>query len=393
MILRITQDLIYHFNHCLTLRNDMQFFKKYLRKENSAVNEYTDTCKYSQTDLWHEMITMNDIDVSDFEQSKKENVEASDNQKHFRNSIAWISLDLKRFINLSCTFSFIKVDNYDETNDTKRQSVDELLKQYIRLIRIILNYSKLKQDSWSFLDDSLQSEWLFFLNEKDFSLAQWFLNAKVSSEDINQYFKISFQKTHHANCIFKNADQFRSILHNISHEVSDDSWFETSLKISSMNSEIETDIFKIQYRNMINVLKFLLRHHSFASNLKYASIKVYNVSENWMYMKMHINIWWWDMQALISEDDIIVSVLLTTDKIMLTQHHKNKFAWSVYIIVDNLNQTTQRKQNRFNVILLKFISSTKHVNEDLKHELYHHSLKIILKREFKLFNWMKSFSC
>ena len=78
---------------------------------------------------------------------------------------------------------------------------------------------------------------------------------------------------------------------------------------------------------------------------------------------------------------------------MLTQHHKNKFAWSVYIIVDNLNQTTQRKQNRFNVILLKFISSTKHVNEDLKHELYHHSLKIILKREFKLFNRMKSFSC
>ncbi len=105
-----------------------------------------------------------------------------------------------------------------------------------------------------------------------------------------------------------------------------------------MNSEIETDIFKIQYRNVINILKFLLKHHSFASNLKYASIKVYNVSENQMYMKMHINIWWWDMQALISEDNTIVSVLLTTDKIMLTQHHKNKFTWSVYIIIDNLNQ-------------------------------------------------------
>ena len=99
------------------------------------------------------------------------------------------------------------------------------------------------------------------------------------------------------------------------------------------------------------------------------------------------------MQALISEDDTIVSVLLTTDKIMLTQHHENKFAWSVYIIVDNLNQATQWKQNRFNVILLKFISSTKHANEDLKRKLYHRSLKIILKREFKLFNRMKSFSC
>jgi len=336
---------------------------------------------------------MNDTNISDFKQSTEENVEASDDQKHFRNSITWISLDLKRFINLSCTFSFIKVDNYDETNDTKKRSVDESLKQYIRLIRIISNYSKLKQDSWSSLDDNLQSEWLLFLNKKYFSLAQWFLNTKVSSEDINQYFRVSFQKTHHADCIFKNADQFKSILHNISYEISDDNWFETSLKISSMNSEIETDIFKIQYRNMINILKFLLRHHSFANNLKYASIKVYNVSENRMYTKMHINIWWWDMQALISEDDTIVSVLLATDKIMLTQHHENKFAWSVYIIVDNLNQATQQKQNRSSVILLKFISLTKHANEDLKCKLYYYSLKIILKREFKLFNQMKSFSC
>ncbi len=160
-----------------------------------------------------------------------------------------------------------------------------------------------------------------------------------------------------------------------------------------MNSEIKTNIFKIQYRNMINILKFLLKHCSFASNLKYASIKVYNINKNQMYMKMHINIWWWNTQALISEDDTIVSVLLTTDKIMLTQHHENKFAWFVYIIVDNLNWTTQWKQNKSSVILLKFISSTKHVNEDLKRKLYYRSLKIILKREFKLFDRMKSFSC
>jgi len=34
------------------------------------------------------MIMMNDIDVFDFEQNTEENVEALDDQKHFRNSIA-----------------------------------------------------------------------------------------------------------------------------------------------------------------------------------------------------------------------------------------------------------------------------------------------------------------
>ncbi len=98
---------------------------------------------------------MNNIDVFDFEQSTEENIEASNDQKHFQNSIAWISLNFKRFINLSYTFSFIKVNNYDEMNDTKKQSIDKLLKQYIRLIKIISNYSKLKQDSWLSLNDSL----------------------------------------------------------------------------------------------------------------------------------------------------------------------------------------------------------------------------------------------
>jgi len=93
------------------------------------------------------MIMMNDIDVSDFEQSTEENVETSNDQKHFQNSITQILLDFKRFINLSYTFSFIKVDNYDEINDTKRRSVDKSLKQYIRLLRIISNYSKLEQNS------------------------------------------------------------------------------------------------------------------------------------------------------------------------------------------------------------------------------------------------------
>ncbi len=47
-----------------------------------------------------------------------------------------------------------------------------------------------------------------------------------------------------------------------------------------MNLEIERNIFNVQYKNVINVLKFLLKHRSFTSNLKYALTKVYNVSKN-----------------------------------------------------------------------------------------------------------------
>ncbi len=51
IILRITRDLIYYFNHYSTLRNDVQIFNEYL-------------------------IFMNDTNVTVFEKSIKENIKA-----------------------------------------------------------------------------------------------------------------------------------------------------------------------------------------------------------------------------------------------------------------------------------------------------------------------------
>ncbi len=47
-----------------------------------------------------------------------------------------------------------------------------------------------------------------------------------------------------------------------------------------MNLKIKRNIFNVHYRNVINVLKFLLKHRLFTSNLKYILTKVYNVNEN-----------------------------------------------------------------------------------------------------------------
>ncbi len=61
---------------------------------------------------------MNDTDVIVFEKSTEENIKALKDQKYFQNLIARILLNFKRFINSSCIFLFIKVNTYNETNDT-----------------------------------------------------------------------------------------------------------------------------------------------------------------------------------------------------------------------------------------------------------------------------------
>jgi hypothetical protein len=65
----------------------MQIFKKYLRRENFVIDEYMSIYEYSQIHLQHEIISMNDTDVVVFKSSTEENIEVSEDQKYFQNSI------------------------------------------------------------------------------------------------------------------------------------------------------------------------------------------------------------------------------------------------------------------------------------------------------------------
>ncbi len=84
--------------------------------------------------------------------------------------------------------------------------------------------------------------------------------------------------------------------------------------------EVQEEQHCILYCNIIKTFWFLLSHSSFQDKLIYALIQHYNVDNFQVYDKMHTANWWWEMQKKLSDDAIMISLLIFIDKTVLTEH-------------------------------------------------------------------------
>ena len=77
-------------------------------------------------------------------------------------------------------------------------------------------------------------------------------------------------------------------------------------------------------------------------------------------------------------------LLLATDKTRLTKHHGDQSTWPVYLKIGNLDRKTRRQPNRPGIVLLGFIPivKEKEKGDELKAQVYHHAMKMMLRREF-----------
>ena len=174
----------------------------------------------------------------------------------------------------------------------------------------------------------------------NYALAHWFLHSRCTQEFINHFFQDKRLKKIHDLLSFKNAKQLYQLINNISRDIFDDKWLRYSFEITFKVINVSAKKYYVEYRDVMLIIQFLIDHSSFADKLTYTSIQQYNTNESWIYSEMHTVNWWWHKQNDISTDDTIVSVLLETDKTVLTQHHDDVAVWSIYFTIDNLTQET-----------------------------------------------------
>jgi hypothetical protein len=96
----------------------------------------------------------------------------------------------------------------------------------------------------------------------------------------------------HEQLNFKNEDEWLCQLNKII-EISNDKWIEQNINISSEINDELNDVIQIQYRNIMNEIKFFIEHLSFSANLSYAVIRQLNDDNERVYFEMHIEDWWW----------------------------------------------------------------------------------------------------
>jgi hypothetical protein len=219
-------------------------------------------------------------------------------------------------------------------------------------------------------------------------LTLWFHESACIKEDVNKFLKNERLTSVHEHLSFKNENQWLDQINRISSNVHENEkqWLKQDITINfKMKDELDTTV-KVQYRDVIEKIKFLLSHQSFIRDLFYASIHQFNDDNERIYTKMHIEDWWWQTQKKILERTIIVSFLITSNKTMLSQHQNDRAAWFVYLTIDNLSRDLRRSQTRSSNLLLRFISIA-HLNDqnDVKTRIWHEALSFMLKRKSNIF--------
>ncbi len=101
---------------------------------------------------------------------------------------------------------------------------------------------------------------------------------------------------------------------------------------------------------------------------------------------MHTADWWWETQKKLSDDAIMISLLIFINKTVLTEHRDNLSAWFIYLMIENLSWCTRYAQKRSRLILLKFLFIIDNDDDDIKSKIWHIMLLIILKRTWNMYH-------
>ena len=209
---------------------------------------------------------------------------------------------------------------------------------------------------------------------------------KIIKDSVNWFFQDSCLQILHQHVSFHDADKWLILLHQISYNVENDEWYSWTFIVEFSYKEVQEEQHCILYCDIIKTLWFLLSHSSFQDELIYALVQHYNVNNSQVCDKMHTADWWWETQKKLSDDAIVISLLIFIDKTVLTEHQDDLSAWFIYLTIENLNRCTRHAQKRSRLILLRFLLIVDNDDDDIKSKIWHMILSIILKHMLNMYH-------
>ncbi len=263
--------------------------------------------------------------------------------------------------------SFVRFETYEEVIDRKTKST-------------INEVSTLNEEH-----DRDENLFYSFINERNYALAHWFHEFECTKKNVNRFFRDERFVSMHEELSFNNADEWLNQLNRIHCEFQSNVWKKTKITLNQTHIDDANTIAHVQSRDVVDNIRFLLNHESFDSYLFYTSIRQFNDENERIYIEMHTKNWWWKTQKKLSFETTIVSLFIVTDKTMLTQHHDDTTTWFVYLTIENLNREIRRSQTRFDNMFIEFIFIVKISESNVKANVWHEVLFMMMKRKFASF--------
>ncbi|KAJ6619442.1 hypothetical protein B0H10DRAFT_2163885 [Mycena sp. CBHHK59/15] len=144
---------------------------------------------------------------------------------------------------------------------------------------------------------------------------------------------------------------------------------------------------ELWWRDPVECVKELLGNPAFRDVMRYAPEKLYGdkgetievVNEMWTAS------WWWEIQKRLPPGVTIALLILSSDKTMLSNFHRDNSAWPVYLTIGNIGKETCRQVSSHVTVLIgylpipKFDCFDKNMCSLAKYRLFHQCMTIIMQ--------------
>ncbi len=209
-------------------------------------------------------------------------------EKKYASDENWTSIQTEFIhveLRLLSTFSIIWVESFKKTIEKRAAMIIDIF------VMISEERSRKRQRK---CDDSYITKYHLFQNKTNYAFALWLYQTRITKENVHKYFDDIWLHSLHSSSSFQTSDEWLNLLHQISYDIDNEQWQSRAFCISSMYEEADAVQYDIKYQNIIDSLRFLLKHWLFEKDLIYAFIHHYNMNNCRIYSEMHTIDWWWE---------------------------------------------------------------------------------------------------